>query len=83
MSTTEKSPNHEGVDSTSFSTDQEQGSFRTTDAGTGTRRLQRKLGVKEVQLFALSAAIGTSASLPWPEHRWYRNDKEPANIISG
>jgi amino acid permease len=59
-STTEKSPNHEGIDSTSFTTDQEQGSFYTTNAGTETRRLQRKLGVKEVQLFALSAAIGTS-----------------------
>ncbi|KAL2793145.1 amino acid permease/ SLC12A domain-containing protein [Aspergillus keveii] len=59
-STTEKSPNHEGIDSTSFTTDQEQGSSYTTNAGTETRRLQRKLGVKEVQLFALSAAIGTN-----------------------
>ncbi|KAE8350313.1 amino acid permease/ SLC12A domain-containing protein [Aspergillus coremiiformis] len=40
------------------SSDYEQGAAHSI--GSGSQHLQRKLGVKEVQLFALSAAIGTS-----------------------
>lgn len=54
----EKAPNIEQSHSGSITTDQEQGSTHTLD--NGSRHLHRKLGVKEVQLFALSAAIGTS-----------------------
>ncbi|KIA75911.1 general amino acid permease [Aspergillus ustus] len=55
MSIMEKSPN---ADNGSATTDQEQGSTHSHHDGSG--GLHRKLGVKEVQLFALSAAIGTN-----------------------
>ncbi|KAL4783741.1 amino acid permease/ SLC12A domain-containing protein [Aspergillus varians] len=56
--TNEKPPDTKGIETTSITTDNEQGSTHTVD--NGARHLQRKLGPKEVQLFALSAAIGTS-----------------------
>lgn len=47
-----KAPNSERSHSGNTTTDQEQGSAQIL--GDGSRHLHRKLGVKEVQLFALS-----------------------------
>ncbi|KAL2826281.1 amino acid permease/ SLC12A domain-containing protein [Aspergillus cavernicola] len=55
---TEKGPPPKSIDSSSETTDHEQQSSQAI--GFGSQGLQRKLGVKEVQLFALSAAIGTN-----------------------
>lgn len=55
--TSEKgSPNAKSIE-TSSTSQQEEGNVHIL--GSGSQQLHRKLGVKEVQLFALSAAIGT------------------------
>ncbi|RDW63187.1 uncharacterized protein DSM5745_10298 [Aspergillus mulundensis] len=61
---TEKGAAAQASDGHSVDTDREQGSTHSIGStyvhGRDSQRLQRKLGAKEVQLFALSAAIGTS-----------------------